>query len=56
MTQKAVLFEKKKLETSNIPMIFLITCAFLILLQILHLFLGEISSRFYSGTSTKQNI
>lgn len=55
MTQKPVLFEKK-METSNIPMICLITYAFLILLQILHLFLGEISSRFYSGTSTKQNI
>lgn len=60
MRQKAVPLAKvkKKNKKGNQQDFcdFLITCAFVILSQILHSFLGEISNRFYSGKSKKRNI
>lgn len=58
MTQKAVRLAKvkKKKRKPAVFCDFLIACAFVILSQILHSFLGEISNRFYSGKSTKHNI
>lgn len=55
---KAVHFGKKNKtkQSQKYSCDFLIICAFVILSQILHSFLGEISNGFYDGKSTKRNI